>query len=511
LRRRLTSPGIAAPIRARAPSKPADFVTRDLASQLQQPWLVPARSLLASRIPLVAAATLLCCRAPTSSRDGRDAAVPNTVDAGVADPSCSCTNGLVLRGGSVVDPAARTIVTRDVFICAGIIVDALAEPSCAPTELDVAGKWLIPSLSDMHVHARGISLGDQSFRNMTVDAEAAIFRLAGVTSFLDAMNDEAKIFPIRDAQRALAQYPGADIFTSGGAFTPTGGHGTEYGLPATSYRIVDTAAQANQQIDDIAKKRPDIIKIFYDHRGFDGGPDVKDGQRGELGIAMKKEVMVALVAAANARHLKTEVHIGVWSDARDAIAAGATAIAHLGEPAVPDDIVSLARDHGVYWIPTLSLYHGVTDLAADQSLLDDPLLKRVAAADVIDSYRANKLSIDVYEKAWLARHAQDASNVLKLLRGGVTLLAGTDVVEHGMFIGWSLHRELKLLVQAGLSPFDALAAATTRAGELLGRNYGIAPGAEANILVLDASPIDDIWNTTRIDKIIHHGSLVALP
>jgi imidazolonepropionase-like amidohydrolase len=478
---------------------------------------VPTRAPCASRILLVAAAASLSCRAATSSRDGNahDASVPALVDAGTdaSSSACSCPNGLVLRGGSVVDPAAHTVSTRDLYVCGGIIVtvDALADPTCAPASLDVTGKWVIPSLSDMHVHARGISLGDQSFRSLTVDAEAATFRLAGVTSFLDAMNDEAKIFPIRDAQRALGQFSGADIFASGGAFTPTGGHGTEYGLPSTSYRIVDTVAAADQQIADLATRNPDVVKIFYDHRGSDGGPDVKDGQRGALGVAMKKEVMVALVTAANARHLKTEVHIGVWSDARDAITAGATAIAHLGEPVVPDDIVGLARDHDVYWIPTLSLYHGVTDLAADQSLLDDPLLERVAPADVIDSYRTNKLSIDTYEKAWLSRHTQDASNVLALWRGGVKLLAGTDVVEHGMFIGWSLHRELKLLVQAGLSPFDALAAATTRAGELLGHNYGVTPGAEANLLVLSASPVDDIWNTTKIVTIIHHGSVVTSP
>jgi imidazolonepropionase-like amidohydrolase len=244
---------------------------------------------------------------------------------------------------------------------------------------------------------------------------------------------------------------------------------------------------------------------------MDGGPDVADGQEGALGVAMKKDVMIALIAGGSARHLKTEVHIGVWSDARDAIAAGATAIAHLGEPLVPDDVVSLARDKKVYWIPTLSLYRGLPDIIANQALLDDPLLKKVASQDVIDSYRPARRNIDSYTLAWLARHTHDAGSMAKLAAAGVPILAGTDTVELGTFVGWSLHRELGLLVADGLSSWDALAAATTLAGDLLGHDYGIQPNAEGNVVVLDGSPIDAIANTMKIHMVIHHGQVVPLP
>jgi imidazolonepropionase-like amidohydrolase len=98
--------------------------------------------------------------------------------------------------------------------------------------------------------------------------------------------------------------------------------------------------------------------------------------------------------------------------------------------------------------------------------------------------------------------------VSALRQAGIQLLAGTDVVELGMFVGWSLHRELKLFVQAGLSPWEALATATINAGHFLGKDYGIQPGAEGSVLVLDASPIDDIWNTTKIRMVVHHGQVV---
>ena len=463
----------------------------------------------AGGVSLVAALALLCCAGPTSSggagSGSSDAAGAGETGGGVK------TGNVVLRGGSVVDPKTQTTTLQDLYICDGAVVDATAGAACSPTEVDVTGKWLIPALNDMHIHARGVTLGNQDSRDMNADQEAPLFLWAGVGGFLDSMNDEAMIFPIRDGQRAQGLYPGADVFATGGTFTPTGGHGTEYGLPTTAYHLVDTPADVAAQLDALAARDPDVVKIMYDHRGPTGGPDVQDGQIGSLGVAMRKDVMEAIVAAATARGLKTQVHIGVWNDARDAINAGATLVAHLGEPRIPDDIVALAASKGVYWVPTISLYRGLVDIMKDQSLLDDPLLQRVSTADVIGSYRTANIWLDSETQAWLATHVNDAYSVGKLRSAGVRILAGTDTVELGIIPGWSMHRELALLVEYGLSPWEALAAATINAGDFMGHDWGIEAGAEGSVVVLDASPIDDIWNTTKIHAVVHHGLLVDLP
>lgn len=72
----------------------------------------------------------------------------------------------------------------------------------------------------------------------------------------------------------------------------------------------------------------------------------------------------------------------------------------------------------------------------------------------------------------------------------------------------SLHRELIIMVEAGLSPWQALASATTEAGAFLGRDFGVNAGDDANLVVLDASPIADIRNTQAIAMVIHHGAIV---
>jgi imidazolonepropionase-like amidohydrolase len=424
-------------------------------------------------------------------------------------PSGAIGTGFALRGGTVLDPASKTIEQRDLFVCDGVVVDADKGASCAKSDVDVTGKFVMPSLTDMHVHARGVSLGNQDFVDMSIDDEAVQFRNAGVTGFLDSMNDEAKIFPARQNQHQQPSPLGADIFASGGAFTPTGGHGTEYGLAATSYHIVNTDGDVQTQMADITANAPDLVKIFYDHRGEDGGADVSDGQKGELGIAMKKEVMDAIVAAARAAGFKTQVHIGTWNDARDAILAGATVIAHLGEPDIPSDLPALAKAHGVSWIPTMSLYHGLVDIMNDQTLLDDPLMQKVVPRNVIDSYRASSFTVDKWTMAWFHRHDNDNAKIAALESAGVPILAGTDTVEVGMMAGWSMHRELLLLSQAGLTPWEALAAGTTAPGAILGHPFGVTPGSEANLLVLSASPMDDLRNTTKIETVIHHGFLVT--
>ena len=95
-----------------------------------------------------------------------------------------------------------------------------------------------------------------------------------------------------------------------------------------------------------------------------------------------------------------------------------------------------------------------------------------------------------------------------LAAAGVPMLAGTDGGNFGVFQGYSVHRELELLVEAWLSPWAALRAATSDAARFLDRRWGVAPGDEATLLVLDASPVEAIANTKRVHAVIQRGVVV---
>ncbi|CAN5624549.1 hypothetical protein BH20VER1_BH20VER1_17960 [soil metagenome] len=95
-------------------------------------------------------------------------------------------------------------------------------------------------------------------------------------------------------------------------------------------------------------------------------------------------------------------------------------------------------------------------------------------------------------------------------RAGVTILAGTDPPTRDVFPGFSLHDELALLVEAGLTPMEALQAATKNAAEALGaaRDYGtVEKGKLADLVLLDANPLTDISNTTKIAAVIRRGAI----
>ena len=98
--------------------------------------------------------------------------------------------------------------------------------------------------------------------------------------------------------------------------------------------------------------------------------------------------------------------------------------------------------------------------------------------------------------------------VRQLAEARVPILSGTDAGNWGRFFGYSVHRELALLVEAGLTPWQALEASTTLAGRFLGRPYGLDVGDEGSVVVLEASPIEEITHTEKIHLVVHHGKVV---
>jgi imidazolonepropionase-like amidohydrolase len=91
------------------------------------------------------------------------------------------------------------------------------------------------------------------------------------------------------------------------------------------------------------------------------------------------------------------------------------------------------------------------------------------------------------------------------VKAGVPLLAGSDAANYAAFQGYSAHREIRILKEAGLSSWDALAAGTTLAAEFLGLHYGVEPGDQAELVVLTANPLESIANTEKLEGLVHLG------
>jgi imidazolonepropionase-like amidohydrolase len=296
---------------------------------------------------------------------------------------------------------------------------------------------------------------------------------------------------LRDRQRG-GEIGGAEIFASGPCFTATKGHCSEYGIPT---RIIDSPADVQKQLAELAPKRPDVIKVVYDH-----------GQ-GTL-PSIDRATLEALVAGARERGLKTIVHVGTWEDVRQAVLAGAAALTHVARDGpVPDDVVSLMAKQRTIHIPTLTVHTDMQAFTESSALLDSPLMAALTTDAIRNAYRkAPALSPEQMARR-RANVERAIAAVRRLHAAGIPMLTGTDAGNLGVIQGYSVHREMSRLVEAGLTPWEALSAATTGAGEFLGRRYGVRMGDAANLVVLDASPLEDIANTQRISLVVMRGQV----
>lgn len=410
----------------------------------------------------------------------------------VCMPACVQAQSLLLLNANLVDVQGRQVVQRHLLIEDGNITAQLqAQPPGYVGQIsDLTGKWIMPGLVDLHVHISGDQAPGGFFA--TLDSEATLRRYlyAGVTAVLDLFGDEDSLFAVRERQRAQPA-SGSDLYASLSCLTAGGGHCTQFGTPT---RTMDTPEEARRQILALAQKEPDVLKLVYSiHPAMP---------------TLDKATLVAAIETGRELGIKTVVHIDSVEDMRDVIAAGPSAITHLPdlEPLPPELAAAMAAS-GIVIIPTLAVHTEVVDFVQDSSILEAPLALSLASPVIRAAYEREYTAERVARmRAFNAMYLDD---VRVLHEAGATILAGSDAGNPGTIHGYSLHRELVRLVQAGVSTWDALAAATTDAAAFLGLEYGVRAGDAASLLILDASPVADITNTQLIDRVIHHGKIVG--
>lgn len=401
---------------------------------------------------------------------------------------------LLLTDARLVDPLTRTVRPGSLLLRGDTIAVIL---DVAPSDfdgdvLDVDGRYVIPGLIDLHVHSYG-NLSPSGVEQLGTEAAGRRMLYAGVTGFLDLFADEDAIFVLRNRQRAEG-FTAADIHAAGPLLTAPGGYGTQMGLPT---RTAATPDEARRAVADLARRRPDVVKFAY-------LPD------SEAFAPMDRETMEALVQTAADAGLRTVAHIGSWAGVREVVRAGVSAITHIPSGPVPEDVVALLRAHDTAVIPALAGQFGLADLTTP-TWRDNPLLAAITSPDMLAGYRTHELQeTDLGATHRAARERRDSTlaSMRTLHRAGVRVLAGTDAGVLGTVQGFSLHHELALLAEAGLSEWDVLAAATTGAGTFLRERVGLRVGDRANLLVLDASPLDDITNTQAIAHVLYRGRVV---
>lgn len=376
--------------------------------------------------------------------------------------------------------------------------------------IDYTGKTLLPALVSDHAHVgntQGLEHGDRYYTRDNVVRDLRQFQRYGITTVTALGMNGADFFAIRtevNADPAL----GAQLYGAGGGIgAPDGAPPADsMGLRHDPVARPRTAEQARAAVATQHADGVDLIKLWVDDLG---------GKR----PMMTPEVYRAAIAEAHARGLTVAAHIHDLDQARDLVDAKVDILAHgIRDRAVDPMLARKMRDQGTWYIPTLAIDEANYWYAEHPQALQQPFLRQALHRDVLARW-----SQPAWQRAQLAGSgipaARDAvatnlENVRRLQAAGVKLGFGTDAgAMPQRVIGVAEHRELQLLVQAGLSPAQALQVATSQAADLLGlADRGrIAAGKRADLLVLDADPLTDIANTQRIGAVWQAGQEVAGP
>jgi imidazolonepropionase-like amidohydrolase len=376
----------------------------------------------------------------------------------------------------------------------------LKAPAGAQTA-DLAGKFIMPGIIDLHVHVGnivGLTEDAKNFTRENVEKDLHTYASYGVTTIQSLGTDKDLIFTIRDAQRGRRPTT-PRIYTAGQGVILKGGFGGTDGINEG----VSSVAEVGPAIDAQAKKHVDIIKFWLD----DGLGSTKK---------MPYPIAKAVIDSAHRNHLRVAAHVFYLNDAKPIVNYGVDALAHLvrDQPVDQELIDSMKRNGTWQMAATLSREASVFVYANGPDFLSDPFFTRSVSPDVVTTLKSAAYQKSVRDNPNFSRlphYLENAEkNFKRMADAGVKYGFGTDAGNPGRFPGFFEHWELELLVQAGLTPMQALTAATRNGAEFLGaKDLGtLEPSKWADLIVLNRNPLDNIRNTRTISAVYVAGNVI---
>jgi imidazolonepropionase-like amidohydrolase len=413
---------------------------------------------------------------------------------------------VVLKGATVIDGTGRAPIGNAVLVIEQGRISAVgsSDKVKAPRGarvVDLAGRTIIPGLINAHGHV-GLVAGGQSradgYTRENVQAQLLQYERYGVTSLLTLGLNRDLVYDVRDEQRR-GSVRGATLFTAGRGIGVPGGAPPVPSAPDQVYRP-KTPEEAVADVEEAAAHKPDYFKIWVD--------DVW-GKFAKMDPAVFK----ATIDAVHQHRIKVASHVFYLADAKAVVSSGIDALAHsVRDRPVDDELVSMMKDRGTFYVATLNVDASFFALADDPAMLDDPFLTGALPPESVQQFRSPeyraKVAADPNVLKARAAFANAMQNLKTLHAKGVRIAFGTDSGANPARIqGWGEHRELELMVGAGLSEMDALVAATRGSAAMLGATDRgtLEKGKRADLLVLEANPLDDIRNTRKLVSVWHDG------
>jgi len=374
---------------------------------------------------------------------------------------------------------------------------------------ELSGKTVMPGLMSAHSHL-GLIVDDAEssatgYTRENVTAQLKQFECYGVTAILSLGLNRDLVYELREEQRA-GRLGGATIFTAGRGIGVPGGAPP---LPSATDQIYRTTSgdEARKDVDEMAAHHVDIVKIWVD-KLHGAAPE------------MTPEMYKAVIDEAHKKHVRVAAHEYSLEDARQLVTDGVDVLAHSVRDQVVDDaFVQAMKRHKVWYVPTFTVDEAFFVYAERPAFMQTAFFEQAAGPKLMAKFDAPGYAEKINQDRQTPQHRKDFAvgqqNLKRLFDAGVNVGFGTDSgAVPGRIPGFAEHRELELMVDAGLTPMQAITAATGENAKLLhSPDRGtIAVGKRADLLVLDADPLVDIRNTRKIFAVYHDGrSIAGLP
>jgi len=404
------------------------------------------------------------------------------------------TGVVALTGARIIDGTGRAPLQQGTIIVNKGVIEAVGPAAAVKipagaTRVDLSGKTVIPGLINAHAHLNvdqgaGLPVRDDLIRRLKT---YAMYGITSAVSLGSRPADELEGLKLRDEQTHVT-LDRARLYTGG--------------LNA----VGKTPDEARKSVDRLADLKVDVIKYHINGNPNDMTPDIYG----------------ALVDEAKKKGLRTFVHVFYLKDAKSAVEKGTDVLAHsIRDQDVDPAFVAELKRRNIGYIPTLTRDLSVFVYETKPAFLDEPFFRKGIAlygreVDQLSSPASQQKVRNDKEAQAIKQALQQANRNLKILSdAGVPIAMGTESGAEGnpgRWQGYFEHVEMEMMAKAGMTPMQVIVAATGGAARVtkVDQKIGtIEPGKWADLLVLNANPLDDIRNTRQIHSVWVGGQRIT--